>query len=77
MRVAKEKVLVSIMSRLNRYFSHLKESLSSRSNKKVVQAKVLAEMYIMQKGLKKFGEQGVAAAKSELSKIHHRSCFRQ
>ena len=33
-------------------------------------------MMIMQKGLKHFGREGEKAAKSEVSQMHHRRCFK-
>ena len=33
-------------------------------------------MFILQKGLSKFGEEGVAAAKKECSQMHSRVCFK-
>lgn len=36
----------------------------------------MAEIFILQKGLAKFGEEGVTAAKKEVSHMHHHVCFK-
>ena len=47
-----------------------------RSDRRLVKKKVLAEMFILQKGLAKFGEEGIQAAKKECSQMHSRVCFK-
>ena len=71
-----EKVLASIMQRLKRRFSEKIMNQNVSKDKALVKQKVLAEMFIMQKGLAKFGEDGVVAAKKEVSQMHHRVCFK-
>ena len=34
------------------------------------------QMFILQKGVKKFGSEGVKAAKGELTQLHERTCWR-
>ena len=34
-----------------------------------------SQQYIMEKGLKKFGERGREAAEKELDQLHRRGCF--
>ena len=34
-----------------------------------------AQQYLLQKGLKKFGEKGMAASRKELDQLHNRNCF--
>ena len=60
------------------------ESLQYKSHKAAVLSNFIssipesshAQMYILQKGIKKFGAKGVKAAKEELRQIHDQVCFR-
>ena len=49
---------------------------SSRSDQALVKAKINAQMYLLGKGLKKFGDAGKKASKAELAQMHHRTYFR-
>ena len=71
-----EKALASIMQRVKRRFSERIMNQNVRRDRELVKQKVLVEMFIMQKGWQKFGEDGVAAAKKEVSQMHHRVCFK-
>ena len=71
-----EKVLASIMQRLKRQFNGKIPNVNLRRNQEIVKHKVMAEMYILQKVLAKFGEEGVVTAKKEMSQMHHCVCFK-
>ena len=40
-----------------------------------VQGASFAQQYILQKGLKKFGERGARASSKEMDQLHRRNCF--
>ena len=69
-------MLASIMQRLKRQFNGKIQNVNLRRDQEIVKHKVMAEMYILQKGLAKFGEEGVVTAKKEMSQMHHRICFK-
>ena len=71
-----EKVLMAIMSRINRHVSRSAAKSNLKSDRKIVKSIINAQMFLLGQGLKKFGEKGKSAAKAELSQMHHRTCFR-
>ena len=77
--MGEEKVLLTIMSRINWYMTkQVKHEgyTSSMSDRALVKAKINAQLYLLGKGLKKFGEAGEKASKTELAQMHHCICFR-
>ena len=49
--------------------------MTDMNSKATIQGASFAQQYIVQRGLKKFGERGEAAATKEMDQLHQRNCF--
>jgi hypothetical protein len=49
--------------------------MSNINSKTTVQGASFAQQYIVQRGLKKFGQRGATAATKEMDQLHQRNCF--
>ena len=49
--------------------------MTDMNSKATIQGASFAQQYIVQRGLKKFGERGEAAATKEMNQLHRRNCF--